>query len=211
MTKGQSCILTFEPASGGALFLNWRHEQGGSGGAEGERATVGREGKGSEGDDNQEHMVQQQVVATATSFSRPLPSWKTRRNGGREELLRGMSGGVGSRLARYFAGICQFIKIAQRHGGEFTILKDEDKKACTEGGGENASHVNLPPVDIFLLLHTKKVMSVPLGSAVSPSVLFGAIAVAVVPRGNKALLGLREVTKDYFLGTGHREGAAVAL
>ena len=54
-------------------------------------------------------------------------------------------------------------------------------------------------------------MTVPLGSAVSPSVLFGAIAVAVVPRGNKALLGLREVTKDYFLGTGHREGAAVAL
>ena len=133
-------------------------------------------------------------VPNAFAFFLPgkkVPGFKYKQKGGRDEIIRGMRGGVGQGgLTRYYIGWSHFIKLAKEYKGTLTILHNQD-------------------LDLF--------SHVTSSGAVAPLPFFEPIdtasfdGVAVLPKANAAFNGVETMTRDYFVGTGNKEGAALYM
>mmetsp|Transcript_16292 Transcript_16292/g.26552 ORF Transcript_16292/g.26552 Transcript_16292/m.26552 type:complete len:214 (+) Transcript_16292:1535-2176(+) len=129
----------------------------------------------------------------AYAFFRPgrvVPKFKYKQNGGKHELIRGLRGGTGKGMKRYFEGWVQFVKLAREFCGELFVFHDRD-------------------VMLYYLDASNRISRIQCDVSVPHSVHIDAIA--AITAGNSVFEGVSTVTKDYFAGTGNREGAALLM
>jgi len=134
-------------------------------------------------------------VANAMAFfrphsSKPVPKFKFKQNGGRTELIRNLRGGTGSKgMQRYYEGWTQFFKLAREFKSDLVVWDSKDS-----------------PISVFFLDSTNTIFEFPKNKFCNSSSLQ---AIAVVSASNTKFTGVNKMSKDYFTGTGNREGAAL--
>jgi hypothetical protein len=119
--------------------------------------------------------------------SKQVPRFKLKHNGGKSELIRGLRGGTGKGQRRFFEGWVQFLKLAREFGGAVTVWQDKEAAVYY--------------CDRALTVHR-----VPFGEPVAAELMD---CVAVLAPGNAQFEGVVTTTRDYFVGCGNREGAAL--
>ena len=106
-----------------------------------------------------------------------------------------MSGGTGERIKRYYSGVCQFVKLALSFDAALV------RYACDA----------VPKVDVALVDGARAEDNV---VVVAPDVavesLAGIVAVGVVAHPNPCFTA-STMSKEFFISTGNREGAALSL
>jgi hypothetical protein len=119
--------------------------------------------------------------------SKPVPRFKLKQNGGKSELIRGLRGGTGKGQRRYYEGWVQFLKLAREFGGAVTVWQDKEAAVYY--------------CDRALTVH-RVVFGEPVAAELMDSV-------AVLAPGNAQYEGVVTTTRDFFVGCGNREGAAL--
>ncbi|GBG25701.1 Hypothetical Protein FCC1311_019202 [Hondaea fermentalgiana] len=130
-------------------------------------------------------------VSGAVAFFRPgkpVAKFKYKQNGGKSELIRNLRGGTGKGMKRYYQGWTQFVKLARDNQSELVIWNKQNEVGVYFLDKDNAVRVleSNRPIDTQLI-H----------------------AIAVMAPGNSTFSGVNTMTRDYFAGTGNREGAAL--
>lgn len=118
-----------------------------------------------------------------------VPKFKFKQNGGKSELIRGMRGGTGPGLKKYFAGWVQFVKMAREFNAKLIVMYNENVAMHYM---DPEGHVHPLPFNQFM-----------------DSTIIDAVA-AIAP-GNSAFDGVSTMTTDFFAGTGNKEGSALVL
>jgi hypothetical protein len=116
---------------------------------------------------------------------KPVPAFKYKENGGRSELIRGFRG---STRNRFFDGFCQFYKQCRDLDGVITLLS--------------------PVVKVYVRSKDGLISQIPLGV---PIPLDKIHAVSCVGGEKSCYEGVKELSQDYFVGTGAKEGGALPL
>ena len=133
-------------------------------------------------------------IDNAFAFFSPgkkVPGFKFKQKGGREEVIRGMRGGVGAGgLGRYYIGWTHFIKLAKEYKGTLVVLHNQDAEFFYHVQASGA----VKPLEPFANFDTANMDGV-----------------AVLPKANAAFNGVETMTRDYFVGTGNKEGAALYM
>lgn len=158
------CYLVYEPSSGGRLMLHY------STGVVPDNA----------------------VGFWAPGPSHPIQKFKFSQAGGRSELIRGIAGGDANRR-KYFAGWCQFLKLAKSRGGSFIQFQATQGVAVDLYGYIQSQHA---PV----LLSSEKMVDL------SPY-----DAIAVMPKHHEFLKGVKSIVVSNFLEKGSLSGASTTL
>jgi hypothetical protein len=130
------------------------------------------------------------VLPKALAFFRPtkpVPAFKLTQNAGRNEIIRNLQGGTGEGMKRYLSGWLQFLKLARDFAGALTVLSKDADVYYLDAKFEIAK---LP---CFLAKNTLECQ-----------------AIAALPPDNGAL-DICSATRELFLQTGSREGAAVGF
>ena len=116
---------------------------------------------------------------------KPVPAFKYKVGGGRSELIRGFRGATRN---RFFEGVCQFYKQCRELEGAITLLT--------------------PAISIYVRSREGMLSQVPLGVGIP---LDKVHAVAAVSSEKTCFDGVSTISQDYFIGTGMKEGSALAL
>lgn len=125
------------------------------------------------------------IAYFAPSPKKSLPAFKFKQNGGRAELIRGFKGATKS---RFYMGVCQFAKQCRDLDGQLAMLTHQAKIFVRNGEGI-VSHF-----PVGELINISKIQSV-----------------AAVGAEKTVFDGVDRLSNDYFLGTGAKEGASLAL
>ena len=159
------CYLVYEPSSGGVLML---------------------------------HYSQGYVPSHAVGFWLPgagheIQGFKFKQAGGRSELIKGIAGGDANRR-KYFAGWCQFLKLAKARQGKAIQFTAEQGV----------------PVDIYGYISSEqRPQYLDMESGLVDMSPWDAIA--VVPRHAAFLKGVKSTSPSNFLELGNLAGAATTL
>jgi len=159
------CYLVYEPASGGRLML---------------------------------HYSQGIVPDNAVGFWCPGPGqsiqgFKFKQAGGRSELIKGIAGGDANRR-KYFAGWCQFLKLAKAKNGRIIQFTPEQGVA----------------VDCYAYQTSKSHPEfLDLESGLVDITHYNAIA--VVPKHHAFLQGVKTINENNFLELGNMAGASTTM
>jgi len=159
------CYLTYEPSSGGVLMLQY---------------SMGP------------------VPVHAVGFwlpheSQPIQGFKFKQAGGRSELIKGIAGGDSNRR-KYFAGWCQFLKLAKAREGQAIQFTAEQGVPVDVYGYQNA---------------TQRPQLLDLESGLVPLAPWD--AVAVVPRHAALFQGVKSMAPSNFLELGNLAGASTTM
>jgi len=160
------CYLTYEPSSGGVLMLQY---------------SLGP------------------VPIHAVGFwlpaeDQPIQGFKFKQAGGRSELIKGIAGGDANRR-KYFAGWCQFLKLAKARNGQAIQF-------TATGQGV--------PVDVYGYQNaTQRPQLLDLESGLVPIAPWD--AVAVVPRHAALFQGVKSMAPSNFLELGNLAGASTTM
>lgn len=130
-------------------------------------------------------------VEGAVAFFRPgkpVAKFKYKQNGGKSELIRNLRGGTGKGMKRYYQGWSQFVKMARDNQADLIVWNTRSD------------------VSMYYLDKGNYVCPLETNSFIASSLIF---AIAVIPPGNSIFEGVNTMTRDYFAGTGNREGAAL--
>ncbi len=130
------------------------------------------------------------VNSKALAYFRPtktVPAFKLTQNAGRNEIIRNLQGGTGEGMKRYMSGWLQFLKLARDLAGELTVLSKDADVYCLD------ANFDISKLPCFLAKNTLECQ-----------------AIAVLPP-DSAGLDIVSATRELFLQTGSREGAAVGF
>ena len=144
------------------------------------------------------HYSQGHVPNNAVGFWLPgtgqdIQGFKFKQAGGRSELIKGIAGGDSNRR-KYFAGWCQFLKLARaRHGKAIQFNPEQGV-----------------PVDIYGYISAEqRPQQLDLESGLVDMTPWDAIA--VVPRHAAFLKGVKSMAPSNFVELGNLAGAATTM
>lgn len=159
------CYLVYEPSSGGVLMLHY----------------------------SQGYVPDHAVGFWLPGAGHEIQGFKFKQAGGRSELIKGIAGGDANRR-KYFAGWCQFLKLAKARSG----------KAIQFTAAQGV------PVDIYgYQTASQRPQYLDMESGLVDLEPWDAIA--VVPRHATFLKGVKSTPPSNFLELGNLAGAATTL